>query len=183
MKSRWSLVLAAALALTTGQLAEAQTVRLADVLMAASHGEHGDRQFTRWVQRQLRHYSYYSGPIDGIWGPQTEAAIDLANRAAQPHVFNLVEEPGASGQARLIPVAPAFAAEDLGLVPVNGRVTIPHVPATVPSAFAWSADRGALRYDLIARTDTAQRYETVFVDRADGYRVIAPSEVVVIHRH
>ncbi|WP_071675929.1 peptidoglycan-binding domain-containing protein [Nioella nitratireducens] len=183
MVTRWAIGLAILLAAATTDAAEAQEARLSDVLLVAEHGSQSDRSLTRWVQRHLQGYGYYAGAIDGIWGPQTDTAVQLALRAAQPHVFNVVEDPAGTGRVQLLPVAPGSTPGQLGLGPVDARITVPHMPAVVPSAYARRPDMGALVHDLIPRRDAAQRYDTLFVDRADGYRIIVEREVVEVIRH
>lgn len=147
---------------------QAQDITLFEALTMAEHVNHHDPRTIRTIQRNLAYYSYYAGPIDGIWGPQTQLAVDLANRAERPHLYQVVEHEG--GEATLIPLAAAVS-----FVPSDSYITLPHMNRVVPAYFHVEG-QGTVWLDVSRRTnDTAQRYRTTFVDRADGYRTISPT--------
>jgi hypothetical protein len=157
---------------------QAQNLTLHDTLVAAQVVSHHDRHTVRMIQRNLAHYAYYSGPIDGIWGPQTEMAVDLAHRAAYPHLYQVVDHEDGSGNVTLVPIQAAVT-----VVQSDRYVTLPHINRSVP-AYYHIEGQGTVWLDIAYDTrPTAQRYDTLMVDRVDGYRVIAPTVRVPVVRH
>ncbi len=156
----------------------AQDMTLHDTLIVADNVPHHDSRTIRQIQRNLAHYAYYSGPIDGVWGPQTQLGIDLANRAERPDLYQVEEHDDGTGLVTLVPISAAVT-----LVPTDSYVTLPHINRTVP-AYYHIAGQGTVWLDVAYDTrDSAQRYRTLMVDRIDGYRVISPTVRVPVIRH
>ena len=156
----------------------AQDMSLSNTLALAEGIDRHNSRAVRAIQTNLAYYSFYAGPVDGLWGPQTELAIDLAFRAEQPHLYQIVEHTSDNGVASLVPISVAVS-----VVPSDSFVTLPHINRTVPEYYHIEG-RGTVWLDIRYQSrETAQRYQTLSVDRVDGYRVIAPTIRVPVVRH
>ncbi len=67
-----------------------RVISLAEVVAITSHGEPSDHNMIRTVQRSLHAHNLYSGQIDGIFGPQTIAGVELAQRIVSPWVVPVI---------------------------------------------------------------------------------------------
>jgi lysozyme family protein len=89
----------------------AQTLSLFDVAMSGARVDRSDHEAVQAVQRDLTTLGFYTGPIDGVFGPLTYAAavaaVEAANqetfarqeqaRAAQTHTMTMAMNDGGDG--------------------------------------------------------------------------------------
>lgn len=155
----------------------AQDMTLSDTLSLAERIGPHDYRAVRAVQTNLAYYSFYSGPIDGVWGPQTELAVEFALRSERPQLYQIVEH-SSSNVVSLVPIS-----VPVSIVPSDSFVTLPHINRVVP-AYYHIEGQGNVWLDIgYQSNETAQRYQTLSVDRVDGYRVISPTVRVPVVRH
>lgn len=177
MSKRLSTALLLLLAVLSGG-AFAQDMSLSETLSLAERADRRDWRSVRTIQTQLAYYSYYAGPIDGVWGPQTDMAIILAHRAEQPRLFQVIEHGTNQGTASLVPIS-----SPVRVVPASSYVTLPHIDRVVPEYYHIEG-QGTVWLDIAFHAaDVAQRYQTLSVDRIDGYRVITPAGRVPVVRN
>lgn len=154
--------------------ADYQNMTLQDAVLIAAANPVAYSPALRDAQATLARYGYYTGPIDGTWGPLTARAVALAGATAGPRLFYVMEQAATSdGQvqaASLLPIQPQEA-----LVPSEVMVYFPHVDRVVPSYFLGASGS---RYVLPSIAQEADRFQTVFVDRQSDYRTIVFDRVV-----